>query len=400
MVTTILGSLIAISSVILQRFSVEELLSSVLTTTHWWIVIIFMIMQRFLEVFDCHLPILLYIPPKSCRLFSGGAIYSSEGNSCMLISTCRIDGNSASLGGGLYIGEYHHTVSIDTSLLQRNIGDFGGGAYFSSFSTGIAINEVAVQFNEAVNGGGLYTIADDCSSTESLFLYNVATSFGAIYSQAKVVSLVGCNFAHNRARCVEGMYGGVFTTGAVSVFINTTHFLNNSAGTGGGLGVTDCESVAVLNSDFVLNLACEVDGGALLSHDAAINVSQCNFTGNSAKGSGGAIHISNAASASISFSVFDNNSVVAGNGAGVWLSSSIFDVASNAFSNNRALMGGGTVFWQSSTMSEPLNITSINWYSSNNTARYGHFVATEITNLVLDAENSYVVNDYAVQFRN
>ena len=114
----------------------------------------------------------------------------------------------------------------------------------------------------------------------------------------------------------------------------------------------------------------------------------------SAEESDGAIHLFNAIGAIISLCDFVNNTAITGNGAGIRISSSRSTVAGNIFNNNRAPRGSVIIFWQASTMSEPPNVTTVNSYLSSNVVLYENFVATEITSLVLDSDNSYVVTDY------
>lgn len=288
-----------------------------------------------------------------------------------IVAECLFIGNEAVYGGGLYIGAYHDDFILQGSRIESSVGTYGAGIYVAAPNKGVFFLESAFFNNTSLEeGGGIYSIADS-------------------------VSLDTCVVSGNRVSVEDGIAGGVYLLQAISANIRYTRFLNNGADQGGALGLTDCEYVIIWSCHFVNNTANALNGGAIIVHASSFNISESIFCRNAAAGSGGSLYSTDATSAVVSRCTFQNSVASAGNGAAMWLSaSSAADISRNTFDGNRAPYGGGAVYWTKLTMAEPVGVVVSNTYAQSNSALYGSFVATEVTQLSLDPSNVYNVTDY------
>ena len=330
-------------------------------------------------------------------------MHSSVANSGLSIIGSLLYNNFASFGGGVYVGDYHAGVSVHNTTFQHNVGAFGAALYITQFNYDIVFKTAIIKDNEAfAEGGGIYVLAADITMLRSTLINNMAPGSGGIYSEAQVVHIELCVIADNSVLNLPlssqlGLFGGAYFTAASSVMIIATEFINNSAGSGGAVGVSRCEDVFIWNCTFKNNVASYTNGGAVVALASNLNVSNCSFHNNSASNNGGAIQISGVARRiNVLESVFDENVVSTGSGSAVWVSSPFnISIVGNVLLNNRALNGGGTIYWTASAMTEPAAVLTGNYFADSNEALYGSNVATDAWALSLNTANVYNITDYS-----
>ena len=190
-------------------------------------------------------------------------------------------------------------------------GDQGVGAGLSLGRSDVVIQNCLFQGNRAVSfGGGINAAAASLDIRSSRFLGNRGgpnSHGGAVNSTLSNLRLVDCRFEGNatgadkpgnKAGNGGAVYFGDNNTGTATLFVERSHFSNNSAGAGGGgiyvqnvgLNARARGSATVRGTVFEGNRTAHNGGAARFSTSTNILVENCRFAGNSTVIEGGAMY--------------------------------------------------------------------------------------------------------------
>ena len=260
---------------------------------------------------------------------NGGAIYSSIP---LNVINCTFEDNevtSLSKGGGaIYFAQQGNTVvNITDSIFRRNTALQYGGA---------------IEFDNSNQPG--YTVnIKDCIFEENKITGTSAMGGGAILVYRYVtVNIDSTKFINNTATESEG--GAIRYSGTVTV--NNSEFYSNEAMFGGALCYGQIYALNVYNSKFIDNYA-KVQGGAIKSRD--FDMKNVTFINNTADESGGAL-FSRSGVAVISDSQLINST--APNGAGLYVHADVtsISVVDTNFTHNIASANGGGFYSNTANM--------------------------------------------------
>ena len=170
---------------------------------------------------------------------------------------------------------FENVTFIDNTATQGN----GGALYITKTSTSDIFNNVRFENNRA-------EIADG----------------GAINFHGKVDGLTFTNATLYKNRAEKRVGGAInIDAGIENSIFNNTHFIDNSAKTGGAIGITyknnDIKSLTFENTEFIHNTALIDDGGAInigpWGHTVLTGTTfkKVSFINNTAKQNGGALYV-------------------------------------------------------------------------------------------------------------
>ena len=197
----------------------------------------------------------------------------------------------------------------------------------------------------------------------SMYYGNMASNGGAITLNGGNVEVTASRFMNNMARNSGGVLYMPFHHYAHVIKLETSHFINNSAISGGAIAMFFNDTVIVTESIFTHNNA--VRGGAMYAlTDNNLTADYSNFFYNSAKTDGGVIYSENQnrlkfTNCALNFNRADNNGGV----VFLLLQSELNITEENYFIGNQARSGGVAYTSKSTT-----NINSQTLMMANNTA--------------------------------
>jgi hypothetical protein len=229
----------------------------------------------------------------ACR-FEANSAPADEGNgNCAYLSSkaspefvsCEFDGTASPRisDGGCMDARDSSTITIRNSTFT-GFRAMQGGAILVSVEATLVLNSSRLIANEAVRGGAVYLKG----SSEKLqaivgtsFVGNSAEAGGALFVDSSVSALVsGCTFQRNRA---QASGGAIENSGAPSLQIDSTRFVENSApgGEGGAISLErGSVSTTIASCQFSRNAASK--GGAVSSKLAPVRIAHCDFEANAA----------------------------------------------------------------------------------------------------------------------
>jgi hypothetical protein len=223
----------------------------------------------------------------------------SNHNSSPMLANCTFAINEARFVGGGMLNENPSSPLSSPTLTDctfaGNSADIGGGMYNRisrpTLTDCLFYNNSAEDSMDGV-GGGMANWMSTPKLTGVIFFGNRTTGHGggmcnANYSPPR---LTNCLFIDNIAdtdNALSGNGGGMYNINNSNPVLTATHFYNNRANFGGGMGNRDDSSPTLANAIFTLNTATD-DGGAMHNEDnSGPTVTNVTFTGNQATGHGG-----------------------------------------------------------------------------------------------------------------
>ena len=294
----------------------------------------------------------------------GGAFYLSGGSSVDIMRG-TITGNSTGKSGGAFYSSGAETVVIDGTTISGNqakAGD-GGAIRFASAGNWTIKNATVSDNCTSSNGGAVYANTGKLTIENSTFSGNIANSGnnvggGAVYVTANAtLSVSGSTFTSNKA---NGSYqnssdktvyrkGGaiaISNSALVTHEINSTSFISNESGWGGGI-YAGGGTVKLNNSIFESNSSPQ--GAAVRGDDkGTLYMNGCSFTANvpGNMNTGGTVYVSVASFINnCSFYGYDgsnaNTSLVISGGTSTVVNTTILENSANA--TGVRLYGTGTV---------------------------------------------------------
>ena len=123
------------------------------------------------------------------------------------------------------------------------------------------------------------------------------------------------DLVHEDARRVSSGYGGAVYAYHSNVSINEASFFNNTASSGGAVGIKNGAFVVISASVFKQNRATSSSGGAVVVHGSDTIISASAFDSNWAIGDGGAMCLLRGADAVVSDLKFRGNTAGISGGA-------------------------------------------------------------------------------------
>jgi predicted outer membrane repeat protein len=276
-----------------------------------------------------------------------------QGNACQNVS-CQ--------GGGVFANG--SIVLTDTNFISNAAAAEGGAAV----STDIAMSGGLVQGNRCTQsgctGGGMVATGVDISGTQ--FISNSAQVVGGAVVAANA-NIVGGLFERN-ACTMDGCQGGALWA-AVSVIVQDTQFISNTARLGGG-AVQSNGSGSLTGGLFQGNTCTQAGctGGGLRASNG-LTVSQTEFVQNTSRGSGGGVYAQGATT--MNGGVFAGNACLESGCTGGGLRADAnLSVSRTTFLRNRAQAYGGSLAHHSGTGEIVNNLFAGNSAASGGAALY------------------------------
>ena len=188
--------------------------------------------------------------------------------------SCTFAGNQAQNGGAVYASESGVTVCSKSLLMSNNTAVESGGAMYLSKTNLTFMNGKSMLIeNTANNGGSLYVskskLLVGMNSQTTVDTNSATNNGGGLYLTMSELTVRGYSFHINRNRA-ERIGGGIFVDNCSFLIEGATHFANNEAENGGGIGL--------VNRAFITGISVE-------------NVSFVNFSLNRASSYGGAMYV-------------------------------------------------------------------------------------------------------------
>ena len=201
---------------------------------------------------------------------------------CSLIQTqlniigdnCTFVGNQAQNGGAVYASDSGVTVCSKSLLMSNNSAVESGGAMYLSQTNLTFMNGKSMLIGNTANNGGLLYASKSkllvgMNSQTTVDTNSATNNGGGLYLTMSELTVRGYSFHINRNRA-ERFGGGIFVDNCSFLIEGATHFANNEAENGGGIGL--------VNRAFITGFSVE-------------NVSFVNFSLNRASSYGGAMYV-------------------------------------------------------------------------------------------------------------
>jgi predicted outer membrane repeat protein len=318
-------------------------------------------------------------------------------NSVVKLTNTSIIVTNSSFIGNVTHNRYNITIS--------------GGALVALNST-MTIRECSFINNSARNGGAIYAIHGTKLMVESSTLFNnTADHGGAISIEQSNATLEKCILHSNTAHSNIGNGGAIAIDGKSTVAITNTSISNNTAVSGGGLYIGDCQ--VFIEDSVVSNNHAINSGGALYcsknsitasnvvtvntSNSASTNNYSCNvyirnnsrIINNHALNNGGGLYVEGKF-LSLERSHISYN--LANYGGGVYGSNCHMVLSDNTFALNTAVLGGGAMCLKES---HPIEINNSTF--SSNRVKYGRGAAIQSQSVFIKLVQCIVNNNTAIE---
>ena len=291
----------------------------------------------------------------------GGAIRASD---CSIDTSCD-DSTSVKIIDSIFLnnsesGAHGAVYAVDIDISESNFHNNSEGAIRALFGLNLTRSNFTYNINNNyTNGhipplpsaGGVVYAGGNVSISRCCFLYNEALFGGAIYwsnDNDLPMHISSCHFEGNKAHS-KGVALYLAGEGYGRGKIETSHFIDNMANTGGGAIQVDT-TATVLNiskCSFIGNKAA-MWGGSIQANGTGLNVKQSNFTQNKAQ-EGGALHVHGIISTDGNLNEYFSKSNIlesnfSGNtadtkGGAIFVEFEILNSRSNIFTNNEARIG-------------------------------------------------------------
>jgi CSLREA domain-containing protein len=184
----------------------------------------------------------------------GGAILNIG---TLTVTNCTISGNSAEFGGGI---SNHGTLTVTNSTISSNSAANDGGGISNDGTLTVTNSTVSNNIGEGIyNFGGALT-ATNCTISGNTSTPGSTNGEGIVSDGDAIVT--ASTISGNALSGILNLFGAVTVT-------NSTISGNNSSGLGGGGGIANADSLAVINSTISGNSAPSGRGGGVYNETAA-----------------------------------------------------------------------------------------------------------------------------------
>ncbi len=296
------------------------------------------------------------------------------------------------------------TVTLEGLTLQNGLNlPSNGGAINVIASGGVIARDCDFINNRANAGGAIYSTVSSTTLENCSFTGNASTLFGGAVrsagTSAQQVVIDACTFNGNDALSGNGGAIDHAGSGASLTIAGSTFTDNTCTSSGGAVFATGALSVTVTDSQFLDNIALgttsQDTGGVILINVPSAVIRGCDFERNLSAGSGGALRFSTSAGDIIDCRFVENASSSAGAlqvvGLGAWADvyNCVFDANSARRTGSDSVSGGGAA----TVNGNSARAAFYNCLFTNNTATTGGAIAAFDTG-ILDVFNcTFVGND-------
>ncbi len=304
----------------------------------------------------------------------GGGLYA-ETNSLVTIRDTDFNLNVGHLGGGIHVRS-GSTLDIDNnSTLTGNFATNGGAIHAE---TAITLDDTTISNNLAAdNGGGIHCFScDDLDISLSQITNNTADSGGGLYvtDSDTVVDIISTSFDLNNATSTledQGEGGGVYMAGGLLTVTNSVIDQNSSSLFGGGL---------YLEGTPTNSLMANIVNTAITSNTTTVN----------GAGNGGAGLYARTTDIMFTDALFQLNQTPGVGGGARFELASIIDISGTVFDQNIAEgFGGGGIYVNNST----LNVHSQSQFTNNDGDAFGGGIRLLSGSAVI--RDAVIANNYA-----
>ncbi|MCB0666626.1 MAG: hypothetical protein KDC80_12410 [Saprospiraceae bacterium] len=233
---------------------------------------------------------------------NGGCIYlKGEGSKLSVARSDFIDALATGLGAGIAAANASE-LRIENCEFRENWAIRGGGGLYIEEVTAVFILESIFEANQVTQsspdgrGGAIQCFVPEGSvnlseiTLEDCRLTNNTSGFigGAIYAERVTLSVNGTEIMANSAE-VAG--GGVITILGADLSLDETNISDNTAPQGAGVYLQNEAQYNFVNSTFSGNNASENGGGLFADIDGNLSIDNCQFSENEATEGGGGIYL-------------------------------------------------------------------------------------------------------------
>jgi len=272
--------------------------------------------------------------------FLGGGVYAA--NAHVVISSCHIFSNTASLGGGVYLDRSPHSRLMGSRIYSNTATAWGGGLYLlESHTTTLEYNDIYGNAASGGYGGGAYLdqSIDVTLTGNEIFDNQSSDDGGGIYLyESDRATLTGNDIHGNSATGDDG--GGLYLYASDNATLTGNHVYSNTAGTpngqGGGIYFRDSANVTLSGHNEVHHNTRE---GLYFSNSPTATLTDNEVHHNTL---GGVVLSLSPAAALAGNEVHDN-----GWGGVLVSSSDNVTLSGNRIYNNRSQRGGGLYLYYS-----------------------------------------------------
>ena len=306
-----------------------------------------------------------------------GGVTDLRSESQLTISSCIVNGNSATQFGGAFYAK-HSLLNLvegegDTIELTGNTAGTAGGAIYACGNPTVNVTGAVITGNEAGYGGALgvesYTKTNTITLTNVELTNNKATSAeegvggGAIYAEKAIINLRNATVTGNTA---VNRGGAAMVTAIATFHVENTTFASNTAtANGGALYVTLAATVTAQDTTFEANSANK--GGSIYAHESSLSITGGSLKNHNNEGtSDGAVAYVWASNIFdvTNVEVKDNTSY----GNGVLYIHSVPATFDNVTATGNTATNGGVAYL--STKAE-VTVKNSNWYANTATSSGG-----------------------------
>jgi len=168
-------------------------------------------------------------------LLGGGVFVSNAG---VVISSCHVFSNTASLGGGIYLDRSDHASLRGNEVYSNTASTWGGGLYLDDCDdASLEHNHIYGNAADGGRGGGVYLerSASAALTDNDVFDNRSSDDGGGIYLyESDDVTLTDNHIHDNRATGDDG--GGLYLDSSDDVTLTGNHIYDNAANVPAGVG--------------------------------------------------------------------------------------------------------------------------------------------------------------------
>jgi hypothetical protein len=315
---------------------------------------------------------------------AGGIDWTAGGGIALWISSPvlignTISNNSASEGGGVEF--YGSNATVMNNIFVNNLASAGGGLIIKDNSNIVLIND-SIANNVADNGGGIISWGSSIIIMEKVDLVeNTALLYsggGVNIMESGSLTMNNCNLINNES--LNGWGGGI-SADKCDLEIDNCSFVENKApnGVGGAISFSADTTYSglpyqvTINSTSFLENTAGGTGGVKINNWAwtpliiDVTIDSCEFINNSSDNCSGLLILD--CTFTLSNSVFTGNTAVVFAAAAAFSSGCIGTVSNCLFASNIASTGGGN--WSGGGVSVGANVDFMNCTFADNLAYYG-----------------------------
>jgi predicted outer membrane repeat protein len=267
----------------------------------------------------------------------GGAILVHDWGTATLTATDFSDNTAQNNGGAVWVGDSNTNTQISACYFARNTTSGGGGAVHGRDGAPLDIQDSTFAANSAWTGGAVYVCCNGILTLAGAYFADnyAADTGGALYAdgQYSQIQVRDADFVNNGS----WMGGAVQFSGLTEPLLQNCFLVANSAtGVGGAVRSESCTNLRLLGCVLVANRAGDLGGGiAFWGGTQTAQIANCTIADNQAVVSSGGLANGNSANV-----IALSNCILDGNVVGTSPSQIGGDPVSAAYSLIRGGYGG------------------------------------------------------------